>query len=56
MNVLSHFGHDRLFATLLTIAKFLCPWDSSGKNTGMIFPPPGDLPLLEIKSASPSES
>ncbi|XDA80661.1 hypothetical protein R6Z07F_010646 [Ovis aries] len=25
-------------------ARLLCPWDSSGKNTGLLCPPPGDLP------------
>ena len=31
--VLSHFSRVRLFETLWTVA--LCPWDSSGKNTGV---------------------
>ena len=35
--------------------KLLCPWDFSGKNTGVgchLFPPPGDLqdPGIEAKS------
>ena len=32
--MLSHFCCVRLFATLPTVVH-LCPWDSSGKNTGM---------------------
>ena len=38
------FSHARLFVTLWAISPpvgLLCPWDSSGKNTGM-----GCLPLL----------
>ena len=33
----------------------LCPWNFSGKNTGVgcYFPPPGDLPNPGIKPASP---
>ena len=30
--MLSHFSHIWLFATP---ARFLCPWDSPGKNTGV---------------------
>ena len=31
--------------------RFLCPWDSSGKNTGvgLLFPSPGDLTNPEIE-------
>ena len=32
--MLSHFSCVRQFANLLTVVH-LCPWDSSGKNTGM---------------------
>ena len=36
-------------------ASLLCPWDSPGKNTGMVrilCPPPGDLPSPGIKLKS----
>ena len=33
-------------------ARFLCPWNFPGKNTGLPFPPPGDLPDQGIKPAS----
>ena len=34
--------------------RLLCPWDFSGKSTGVgcHFPPPGDLPNPEIKPVS----
>ena len=37
-------------------ARFLCPWDFPGKNTGggRQFPLPGDLPDLGIKPISPA--
>ena len=31
----------------------LCPWDSPGKNTGLLCLPPGDLPHLGIEPRSP---
>ena len=31
---------------------FLCPWNFPGKDTGLPFPPPGDLPDPGIKPAS----
>ena len=36
-------------------ARLLCPWDFSGKNTGVGLPfsPPGDLPNPRIKLESP---
>ena len=36
-------------------ARFLCPWDFPGKNTGVgcHFPPSGDLPDPGIKPVSP---
>ena len=35
--------------------RLLCPWDFSGKNTGVLsFPPPGDLPDPGIEPASPA--
>ena len=35
MYMLSHFGHVRLFGCYgLKPIRFLCPWDSPGKNTG----------------------
>ena len=46
--------------TLWTVAlvRLLCPWDFSGKNTGMgcHFLPPGDLTDLGIKPESPVSS
>ena len=44
--------HTRLFGTVWTVAtRFLCPWGSPGKHTGVGFPatqgchaPPGHLP------------
>ena len=34
--MLSHFSHVQLFETLWTIVlQVLCPWDSTGKNTGV---------------------
>ena len=33
---ISYFSHDKLTATLWTVARqLLCPWASPGKNTGM---------------------
>ena len=46
-----------LFATLWTVGhQSLCPWDFTCKNTesGLPFPPPGDLPIPEIKPVSMS--
>ena len=35
-SVLSHFSQVRLFVTLWTeLPRFLCPWNSPGKNTGV---------------------
>ena len=36
--------------------RFLCPWNSPGKNTGVgsLFPSPGDLPDPGIKPGSPA--
>ena len=41
---------------LYSPAGSFCPWDFSGRNTGvgLPFPPPGDLPNPEIESASPA--
>ena len=53
--VLSRFSHVPVFATPWTVAaRFLCPWDSPGKNTGVgccallqgIFPSQGLNPYL----------
>ena len=33
--VQSHFSRVRLYATLQTVARLLCSWNSSEKNTGM---------------------
>ena len=37
-------------------ARFLCPWDFPGKNTGVgcHFPPPKDLPESGVKPTSPA--
>ena len=54
----SHFSHIQLFVTLwtVTLPRFLCPWDSPGKNTGsgLPFPTPGALSNPGIKPASPA--
>ena len=34
--------------------RFLCPWNSPTKNTGLPFPSPGDLPHTRIKCRSPA--
>ena len=41
---------------MLWPTRFLCPWDSPGKNTGVHLPspPPGDLPNPGIKPRSPA--
>ena len=38
----------------LQSAGLLSPWNSPGKNTGVPFPPPGDLPDPRIEPASPA--
>ena len=52
----SHFSHIQLFVTLwtVTLPRFLCPWDSPGKNTGsgLPFPTPGALSNPGIKPVS----
>ena len=40
--VLGDCSHVRLFETLWTVARLLCPWDSPGKSTGV------DLPLTHF--------
>ena len=43
---------SQLLATPWTLQLF-CPWDSPGKNTGVLpFPPPGDLPNPGIQPRS----
>ena len=42
----------RLFETPWT-ARLLCPWNFPGKNTGVPFLPPEDLPDPGIKPGSP---
>ena len=32
--------------------RLLCPWNSPGKNAGVVSPSPGDLPNPEIKPGS----
>ena len=34
--------------------RLLCPWNSPGKNTGLPFPSPDDLPDPRIKLESPA--
>ena len=34
--------------------RLLCPWNSPGKNTGLPFPSPEDLPDPRIKLESPA--
>ena len=46
-------SHVWLFATPWTV-RLLCPWDSPGKNTGLPFPSPGDLPDPGIEPGSPA--
>ena len=45
---------DSLWAHGPEPARFLCPWDFPGKNTGVgcHFPPPGELPDPGIKPGS----
>ena len=52
--VLSQFSCVQLFATLWTVAHmFLCPWDSPGKNTGVVaMPSSGDIPDPGVKPKS----
>ena len=46
-----------LLATLWPVAaRHLCPWDFSGKNTGLRFPPPGDLSDPGIEPVCPASS
>ena len=48
---------DSLWPHGLYPARFLCPWDSPGKNTGggeLLCPPPGDLPNSGIGPRSPA--
>ena len=57
-------GGDLLVQSCLTVLRphglqptnFLCPWDSTGRNTGVgcHFPSPGHLPDPSIKPAYPT--
>ena len=47
---------DSLQPRGLEPAKLLCPWDYPGKNAGVSFPPPGDLPDPGMEPASPVAS
>ena len=53
-------SHIQLFVIPWTIApaRFLCPWDSPSKNTGVgcPFPSPGDLPEPELHPQLPALS
>ena len=52
-HVLGHFSHVRLLATPGTVASQAPhPWNFLGKNTGVLFPPPGNLPDPGTESAS----
>ena len=54
--VLSCFSRVQLFVTLWAVVHQACPWDSAGKNTGVVCPgpPPGDLPDLGTEPESPA--
>ena len=55
MLMLSHsVMFDSLQSNGLQPARLLCPWNFPGKNTGVPFPTPRDLPEPEIKLLSPS--
>ena len=45
---------DSLQSNGLQPVRLLCPWNYPGKNTGVPFPTPGDLPDPEIKLMSPA--
>ena len=46
------FVSDSLQPYGLQPTRLLCPWDSPGKNIGLPFPSPGDLPDPEIEPVS----
>ena len=53
--MLSHFSRVWLFLIPWTVVcRLLCPWDSPGNNywSGLLCPPPGDLPDPGIKPMS----
>ena len=53
--VLSHFSHLRLFVTLWTIARQAPPSIELSQQehwSGLLCPPPGDLPDPELEPAS----
>ena len=45
---------DSLWPCELEPTRLLCPWDSPGKNAGVPFPSPGDLPDPEVEPGSPA--
>ena len=45
---------DSLGPCGLNLVTLLCPWDSLGKNTRLLFPSPGDLPDAGIELTSPA--
>ena len=45
---------DSLWFYGLYTARLLFPWDSPGKNTGVVCPPPGDLLDPGIEPMSPA--
>ena len=55
--VVQSLNHVQVFVTPWPIvpARFLCPWDFLGKNTGVgcHCPSPGDLPDPRIEPSSP---
>ena len=54
MCVSRSFVFDSLQSHRLQLARLLYPWDSPGKNTGLPFPSPEDLPNPGIKPWSPA--
>ena len=55
-NVGSTPGSGRSNSCSLMDCRFLCPWDFPGEEylSGLLFPPPGDLPDPGIELESPS--
>ena len=46
---------SKSFVTWTVAVRLLCPWNSPGKNTGVVpFPSPGDLPDPGIEHESPT--
>ena len=58
LTVLLLFSHSVMSDSFVTHglypARLLYPCNSPGKNTGLLCPPPGDLPIPGIEPASPA--